>query len=196
MRMLILRIGALVATLVAGSAAAQTGMVATGSAPGVASVAGTVAITGSITAIDAQTRRVTLKGEGGNEVVITAGPEVHNFEQLTVGDAVTIEVMKALTLELKKGSTAVVSRTDDVAAAQAAQGAQPGAVAGLQVTVIAEVTAVDPENQLVTLKGPEHSIDLPIADPAQFALISVGDRVEATYVEAAAVSVTHAAKQE
>lgn len=189
MRMYKMVMGALVAALLAGPVAAQTGVVATGSAPGKAGVAETVELQGTIVAIDSEARTVTLKGESGNEVSVDAGPEVRNFDQLQVGDTVAITMTQALTLELKKGSTAVVSRTDDTAGARAAEGELPGGVIGHKVTIMAEVTAVDAETQTVTLQGPERSVELPINDPAQFALISVGDRIEATYVEAAAVMV-------
>ncbi len=189
MRMYKVVMGALVAALLAGPVAAQTGMVAAGSAPGKASVAETVEVQGTIAAIDSETRAVTLKGENGKEVSVEAGPEVRNFAQLKVGDTVTITMTQALTLELKKGSTAVVSRTDDAAGARAAEGEQPGGVIGRKVTIMAEVTAVDAETRSVTLQGPKQSVELTVKDPAQFALISVGDRIEATYVEAAAVSV-------
>ena len=188
--------GVLVAAMLAGPVAAQTGMVAVGSAPGKASMAETVDVKGTITAIDAETRAVGLMGEGGNEVSITAGPEVRNFDQLKVGDTVALELTQALTLELKKGSTAVISRTDDVAGARAEPGEQPAGVIGRKVTVMAEVTAKDAEARTVTLRGPERSIELPVQDPAQFALISVGDRVEATYVEAVAVSVEPVTQQD
>jgi len=196
MRMLIAGIAALMMSTVSLSSAAQTDMVVTGSAPGMVSAAESVLLQGSITAIDNATRKVTLKGEAGNELVVNAGPEVANFDQLRIGDVVALELMHALTLELKKGSTAIVSRSDAIGGARAADGATPAGVLGREIKVMAEVTAVDAERHSVTVQGPEHSIELPIADPAQFALISVGDRIEATYIEAVAISVTHVGKAE
>jgi len=49
--------------------------------------------------------------------------------------------------------------------------------------------AVDPATQTVTLRGPNHTVELKLSDPAQFKLVSVGDQVEATYTEAMAISV-------
>lgn len=57
---------------------------------------------------------------------------------------------------------------------------------------MAEVIALDAENQLVTLKGPRRAVDLEVHDPEQFKLIAVGDRIEATYTEAVAVSIAPA----
>ena len=60
---------------------------------------------------------------------------------------------------------------------------------GRQVKVIADVIAVDTDNHTVTLKGPERTVDLRVDDPAQLALIKVGDQVEGTYTEAVAIVV-------
>jgi hypothetical protein len=175
-------------------AAAQTGGAVVAKGPGVAGAAQTVKLTGTITAIDAATRAITLKGPQGKELTVTAGPEVKNFAQMKVGDQVNAEYVEALTLELKKGSTAVVSRTEQVGAAGAKPGAMPAGVAGRQVTITAEVVGVDPTRQVVTLKGPQRTVEMKIADPAQFKLVALGDRVEATYTEALAITVDAAKK--
>ena len=116
-----------------------------------------------------------------------------NFAQLKVGDRVTIEFTRALALELRKGSTAEVSRQDEAGKVSAAAGEAPGGAVGTRTKIMAEVTAVDAASRTVTLKGPNRSIDLAVEDPAQLANIAVGDRVEATYVEALAIQVTPAA---
>jgi Cu/Ag efflux protein CusF len=173
---------------------AQTGAAVVGKGPGVAGAAQTVEITATITKIDPATREVTLKGPKGREVTIQAGPEVKNFAQMKVGDTVTAKYVEALTLELKKGGKAVVGRTEQSGAAAAKPGEKPAALAGRQVTVIADVTAVDPATQTVTLKGPKQTVDVKVADPEQFKLIKVGDQVEATYTEALGIAVDAAKK--
>ena len=60
--------------------------------------------------------------------------------------------------------------------------------------MVADVVAVDPATQTVTLKGPQRTVDLKVRDPKQFALVSKGDQVEATYTEAVAIAVTPAKK--
>jgi hypothetical protein len=175
-------------------AAAQTGGAVVAKGPGVAGVAQTVELTATITAIDSATRAVTLKGPQGNEVTITAGPEVKNFAQMKVGDQVKAQYVEALTLELKKGSTAVVARTDTAAAGAAKPGERPAGAVGRQVTVMAEVVALDPAKQVVTLRGPQRTVELKVRDPEQFKRIAKGDRVEATYTEALALSLEPAKK--
>jgi hypothetical protein len=183
-----------VASAVAVSAAAQTGAAVVAKGPGVAGVAETVEVTATITAIDAATRAVTLKGQQGKEMTITAGPEVKNFAQMKVGDQVKVKYVEALTLELKKGSTAPVARTDTAGAGAAKPGERPAGAVGRQVTVMAEVVALDPAKQVVTLRGPQRTLDLKVADPEQFKRVAKGDRVEATYTEALAIAVEPAKK--
>ena len=189
MRSIVVTIVLAVAVGVLPAANAQTaqGVVATG--PGVAGVAKTVDITATITAIDAKTRAVTLKGPQGNEKTIVAGPEVKNFAKLKVGDQVTVQYLESLVLELKKGSDAVVGRTEKAGGARAPEDDAPGGVVGRQVKVVGEVTAVDAAAQTVTVRGPKQTVDMKIADPEQFKRVAVGDKIEATYTQAAAIDV-------
>lgn len=183
-------IATLAFALASPSAHAQTGAAIVGKGPGVAGAAQTARISATITAIDPATRNVTLKGPQGREVVVTAGPEVKNFAQMKVGDKVDVEYVEALTLELKKGGGQAVAKTEAAGAAAAKPGAAPGAIVGRQVKVVADVVAVDKDKGVVTLKGPQRTLELKVQDPKQLALIAKGDQVEATYTEAVAIGVT------
>jgi hypothetical protein len=194
MRNFVGSIGFAVIAALALPAGAQTGAAVVGKGPGVAGAAQTVKLTATITAIDAATRAVTLKGPEGKVVTLTAGDEVKNFAQMKVGDQVNVEFVEAVTLELKKGSTAAVSRTDQAAAAGAKPGERPAGMVGRKVTIIAEVMSVDAKTQVVTLRGPQRTVELKVPDPEQFKRIAKGDRIEATYTEAVAIAVEPAKK--
>ena len=153
MHKLVISIGFAIAVAIAWPAAAQTAVMA-GSAPGKAGVAQTVKLTATITAIDKATRDVTLKGPQGNEVTVTAGPDVKNFDKMRVGDQVDVQYVEAVTLELKKGGGQPVARTEQAGAKGAKPGEQPAGIVGRQVTIVADVIAVDPAKQIVTLRGP------------------------------------------
>ena len=185
----------LAAAVAALPAFAQTGSAMVGTAPGKAAAMETVKITATITAIDKATRDVTLKGPQGNEMVVTAGPEVKNFDQLKVGQKVKAAYSEALSLELKKGGGKPLTMTEKGGAASAAAGAKPGAAGARQVTILADVVKVDTKTHLVTLKGPGgNSVDLHVEDPEQLKNIKKGDQVEAVYTEAVAVTVEPADK--
>jgi Cu/Ag efflux protein CusF len=174
---------------------AQTSGAVVGTGPGVAAAAQTVKVAATITAIDPSTRDVTLKGPEGNLVTVTAGPDVKNFDKLKVGDQVDIQYIEALTLELKKGGGLVVGRTEKADAVGAKKGEQPAGAVGRQVTIVADVVAVDPAKQVVTLKGPKQTVNLRVPDPEQFKRIAKGDQVEAKFTQAVAIAVVPTAKK-
>jgi hypothetical protein len=158
-------------------------------APGKGAAARVVTITASVEAIDAAERTVTLKGPRGNVVTLPVGPQVKNFDRIKVGDMVAVRYFEALSLELKKGGSGIRERSERQGAETAQPGQQPAAGAARQVTVMADVVAVDAKRQVVTLRGPKRTVDLRVRDPKQIKLVKVGDQVEATYTEAVAVSV-------
>lgn len=187
---------ALLAASLAVPALAQTsGGAIVGSGPGTASAARVVTTSATVTAIDMATRQVTLRRANGSTFNVVAGPEVRNLPQVRVGDTVTVDFYDTLALELKKGGTGVpASRTDAVGAARAELGQRPGGMAARETVIVADVIAVNAATQTVSLRGPAgRVVDLPVRDPEQFRRIAVGDQVEATYVEAAALSITPAA---
>jgi hypothetical protein len=152
-------------------------------------------MTATITAIDKATRDVTLKGPQGDEVTVTAGPEVKNFDNMKVGDPVMAQYVEALTLELKKGGGMAVARTEKEGAGGAKPGEKPAGAVGRQVTIVADVVDVNPAKQTITLRGPQRTVELVVADPAQFKLVAKGDQVEAKYTQALAIAVEPTAKK-
>jgi Cu/Ag efflux protein CusF len=162
--------------------------------PGKGSAARVVTITASVEAVDPAERTVTLKGPRGNVVTIPVGPQVKNFDKIKVGDMVAVRYLEALSLELKKNGSGVRERSEREAKDSAKPGEQPAAGVARQVTVVADVVAVDPKRQTITLRGPKRTVDLRVKDPNQLKLVKVGDQVEATYTEALAVSVEPAPK--
>ncbi len=195
MHRLLVSLGLAAALALPFSASAQTGAIVGGTAPGKAGVAEVVKLTATVTALDKATRDVTLKGPQGNELTLTAGPDVKNFDQIKVGDQVNVDFIQALTLELKKGGGLVVARTEQKGAVAAKPGEKPAAALGRQVTIVADVIGVDPAKQTITLKGPKQTVDMRIPDPEQFKRIAKGDQVEATYTQAVAMALTPAAKK-
>lgn len=170
------------------------GSVVLTSEAGKAALVSTAQMTATVVAIDKGTRTVTLKGTEGRTVDLIAGDEVKNFAQIRVGDSVVALYQEALTLELKKVK-APGSVTETTSVARAAPGERPAGLAGRQVTVLADVVAVDPKKSIISLRGPQGNIvDLKVRNQDHFKVVNVGDQVEAVYSEALAVAVTPAPK--
>ncbi len=180
-----------VAALAAPSFAQQGGVVA-GKAPGMAGIAQTINVQAKITKIDHKTREITLKGPQGREVTVEAGPDVKNFSKLKAGDTVDVQYVESLVLELKKGGGKPVERTEEHAVKSAKAGETPGGAGGRRITVVGNVVNVDSAAKQVTVKGPKRTVDLHVEDPEQLKMIAKGDQIQATYTEAAAVSVVPA----
>ena len=147
---------------------------------GAVTTANAVEFQGIITAIDKATREVTIRGGSGNELTITAGPQVKNFKQIKVGDLVTLSYIAALGLDLKKGGGRLRERIESDQAVAAKPGEKPGLVASRTVKVIADVSAVDAAAGTITLRGPKRSIDLSVKDKELLKDIRVGDQIAAT----------------
>ncbi|TDN57817.1 hypothetical protein [Paraburkholderia sp. BL10I2N1] len=191
----ILVIAALVAITPAASAQAQTTMEMS-KAMGQATIKGTTRVTATVENIDPATRTVVLKGNNGKIVEVEVGEEARNFDQLKVGDVVTVVYRESLSLSLKKNSGAPASVEEQPSMERTPEGAKPGGTLGRQLTIVADVVAVHPQSRMVTLKGPKgNTVDLHVEDPAQFANIKKGDQVQAVYTEALAISVEPAMKK-
>ena len=166
-----------------------SGGTAVASEPGKAAMVRALKVSAQVVAIDKATRTLTLKGPDGNTVDVVAGEEVKNFPQIKLGDFVVVQLMQSLALELKKtkGGEAL-GASEGLATAK--PGERPGAVAAREITAIAKVTAVDPKAKTISLRGPRGNVvKLDVQNPDQFKVVKVGDEVQVTYTEAAAISV-------
>ncbi len=165
------------------------------SEPGKVAMARAVKASALVTAIDAASRTLTLKGSEGRMFELVAGDEVRNFDQIKVGDSVVVTYMRGLTMEVKKGG-GVRESSEKTDAARAQPGEKPAGAVGRQVTIVADVVAVDQKKKTITLKGPKGNVvDLDVQNPEHFKVVKKGDQVMVDYVEAVAVSVEPAPKK-
>ena len=176
------------------AAAAPAAPAAKAAEPKGKAAAEVIRATATVEAIDQKTREVTLKGEKGNMITFTAGPEVKNLAQVSKGDKVTFEYAQALAMALKKAPAGTPpSRVDSEVAKSAPLGQMPAGVVAREIRVVAAVDAVDAKTGMVTLRGPKQSVELNAKDPAILKDVKVGDMVEAVYVEAVGIKVEKAA---
>lgn len=155
-------------------------------------VANAVELQGVVTSIDAANRMLEIKGGTGREYLVEVGSDVKNFGQIKVNDIVTVSMLEAVALELKKSSSGFREKTEKTEVKKAPAGSKPEAQILRRVTVVADIIAIDLAKQQVSLRGPKRIIDLVVADTTKLASLKVGDQVEATYATGVAVSVTAA----
>ena len=182
-------LGALTLPALAQKSGGDTSAATMHTSPGKATLRHERQIVATVEEVDAAKGHVTLKGPNGHVVPLTVGPEVRNLGQVKVGDKVRVRYAEALSLTLKKEGKELPSAKGKSETMRAPLGATPAGAVGEQITVVADVIAVDTKTHQVTLKGPNRTVDMYVEDPEQLKLIKVGDQVEAVYTQAVAVAV-------
>ena len=154
-------------------------------------VVATVEMTATVTAIDQQTRVVTIRQDDGSEVTFVAGDEVKNLAQVEVGDVLQVVYSEALAYEVRKGGTAAA--TTAIVGAAAEPGQRPAGAVARQTTVTVVIVAIDPQVPSVTFKGPQgNTRTIKVLRPEKLVGVNVGDTVDLTFTEALAIKVVEA----
>lgn len=164
-------------------------------APGAGAVSEALQLQGKIKSVDKKRRSVVIVGPNGNELQMNLSDEVRNFDQIRVGDLVTLTMMQAVALELRKvANNGVRERIERDNTVAAKPGEKPGVMVERSVQVVANVVAINPKAQTVTLRGAKRTLELAVGDPAMLQNVKVGDQVEGVYREAVALTVSAAPK--
>lgn len=153
-----------------------------------------VAAQATVVAVNQATREVTLEvpSKPGNTLVdVTVSDDVKNLSQVRLGDRVTVEYIEAVFVDLFRAGEVEPGVNVTVAAATAPPGARPAAAKGIEKSVTAVIEAIDKENELVALRIPEGIYKIvKVRNPAILEKVSVGDKVQFSFVRAWALSVT------
>ena len=158
-----------------------------------AATGGEVTLRGTVQAVDQTARTVTIQGDKGVVVTVDVPTTATRFDQVKVGDIVTVTYYDRVNARLKPAGEAAVDRIIEPTTT-ASPGALPGAsrVRAHEATVT--VTAWDPATRVVTFTGPKgktytrHVMET--IDPAVVAGLKVGARADVTWTEAVTVQVT------
>jgi hypothetical protein len=166
-------------------------VVAVESAPGVLKVAEGVQVQGKFKSVDQKTRQVVIVGPNGNEFKTTLGNEVKNFNQIKVGDIVTLTHVEIFVADIKKPSKVEIrERVETEKAVTAKLGDKPAAAIERQVAIVADVTAVDEKKGTLTVRGATRTLDIKVKDPKVLKGIKVGTQIETVVTEIIAIEVS------
>ena len=166
-------------------------VVAVEAAPGVLKVAEGVQLQGKFTLVDQKTRQVVIVGPNGNEFKTTLGNEVKNFNQIKVGDIVTLTHVEIFVADIKKPSKVEIrERVETEKAVTAKLGDKPAAAIERQVAIVADVTAVDEKKGTLTVRGATRTLDIKVKDPKVLKGIKVGTQIETVVTEIIAIEVS------
>lgn len=160
------------------------------SAPGRATLTSTTTASAIVEAIDAPSRRLTLRLADGRKVDAVVGKEARNFDQIKVGDEIRVESMSTIVLQRKPGGQAL-TESEKIDMTRAEPGQKPGGVVTYKARMLTDVVGVNKAKKTITLKDPEGKlIVLNVKNPEQFDAVKVGNQVEIDYLETLAIAVT------
>ena len=144
--------------------------------------------TGTIEAIEAATRTVTLKKADGTFVTTVAGPDIARFAELKLGDTVNVRYYENVVVRVKQPG-----EPDVISGAKGTTGSEqvlPGGTRAKQLTITATITAIDPNAPSITFTGPNgYKYSSKVQDTEALAKVKVGDKVDIVWTEAMLVSV-------
>lgn len=129
-------------------------------------------------------------GEPENVQSFKIGEEAQNFDQIEVGDLITITYYETVVLSLNEPGEAPDEKEEKVLV-RAAKGETPGGVAVEVHEISAIVQAYDAATGIVTLMGPKGNTLTTLVSDAVWAsgIVKVGEVVHVRYTETLAISV-------
>jgi len=149
-----------------------------------------IELTTKIEAIDHSARLVTLKDKDGESETIYCGPEVKRFDELKVGDTITMRYYESIAYAIRKpGQPSGLPATSGPKITRG-QGARPSGTIAQQETATVTIKAIDPKVPSVTVLTEDgRTVSMKVEDKKNLEGVKVGDKVEVTYTEAVMISV-------
>jgi hypothetical protein len=150
----------------------------------------TVTTSAVVTAINKETRVVTLQQNDGEEITFTAGAEVRNLDQVSVGDILIAEYVETISIEVMANEGMEAAAAGAAAMARAEEGEMPGFAAMDATVVTATVEEINLEKNTFKLKEVDGTINEYAArNPDNLRRAKVGDLVVTTVSTAVAIAV-------
>lgn len=147
-----------------------------------------------VQSVDMTTRQMLLVTDEGETVMMTAGPEVRNLDQVDAGDSVTLSYSQAVSLRMVDAETPTATMT--VAGMAAAEkGDKPGAAAGQMTLMIVDFVDYDGATHVARFLDADGLVRFATVKPEMRAFAATrktDDKVEITIEEAIAVAVVPA----
>lgn len=145
-----------------------------------------------ITAIDKEQRLVFIRRPDGHVIAVKAHPSMSNFDQLTVGDVIEVDIHQSIVLSVT--ASGEVGSEVSIAAAQSVEGSLPSIGAEEIIEIHAKVTAINYETRMVTLEMDNgYTQTLKISRSVKdLESVKVGNVVHAKMTVAIAISAHHA----
>ena len=139
-----------------------------------------VTLAGTVETIDHDKRVVTLKTADGKFETIDVPPSAKRFDELKVGDKVSVTYNNNVAVKLKPPGEPAVdtgSKTSTMG-----QEVRPGGTTAVQRTMTAHVDSIDKSTASMTFVGPNGwKYSRHVVDPAVLEKVKIGDAVDVTW---------------
>jgi Cu/Ag efflux protein CusF len=143
--------------------------------------------TGTVEAVDAVARTVTLKKPDGTVVTTVAGPDVKRFAEIKIGDKITARYYENVVVRVKRPGEKDTLGTST--ATTPSEQVMPGGTRAQQRTITATIAAIDMNTPSITFTGPNGwKYTSKVQDKAALATVKAGDKVDIVWTEALLVS--------
>jgi antitoxin (DNA-binding transcriptional repressor) of toxin-antitoxin stability system len=140
----------------------------------------TITLSGTVATIDHAKRMVNIKKADGSFETVDVPAGAQRFDELKVGDKVSITFNNNVAARLKPPGEAPVDT--QTGTSTAGQGARPGGTAAVQRTMTATIDAIDKNASSITFVGPNGwKYSRHIVDPTVLDRVKVGDKVDITW---------------
>ena len=146
---------------------------------------------GKVTAINKDTREITLMGAEGDLLTFTASDAVERFDEISVGDVVTFDYYTYMKAEFRAPTAEELAEPLVVLVdgGKAPEGMDPAAIIGAQVKAVVTIEILNRPFMLATVKGPNGNYtSIKMEDEEFMTKLHIGQVVILTYTEAMAVS--------
>ena len=147
-------------------------------------------LTTKIEAIDKTARLLTLKDKDGVTETIHCGPEVKRFDELKVGDTITVRYYESIAYAIRKPGPPSGLPPATGPTITRGEGPRPGGTIAQQETATVTIKAIDAKVPSVTVLTEDgRTVSFKVEDKKNLKDVKVGDTVEITYTEAVMISV-------
>ena len=148
-------------------------------------------VTATVEAIDTARRELTLKGPKGGLVVMEVPESVKRFNEIKVGDHLTVKYAEAVVVEVHKADPSAKVGMSEKMDAERKASAKPSGVVTRTITATVEVADVDMKAPSITIKGDnENTLSYRVQDVKNLEGVKKGDKIVITYKEAVALEVS------
>lgn len=150
-----------------------------------------VTLEGTVTDINKETREITLIGVNGYLVTLVADEAVERFDEIEVGDVLTVDYWVYMKAEFRKPTAEELAEPLVVIAegAKRPKDMDPGAAEGTIIRAVVTIEALNRPLMLATVQGPAGNfLTIEMEDRELITQLHIGQVVILTYQELVTIS--------